>query len=170
MISVGPLQIVLVRSQFARILNTLVILQLLFLFLVTGEEVGWVQCDKCEKWYHLICVEISAEEADTIDEYICPDCKPPPPKKKLKKEDTTHRSNSPKLSDQATKMASKLTSEAHTHKNELQHDVGGAHYCSTSSSDVDGNSTHSRTSISNTPAHTGLRKELCDPVVPTDKR
>jgi len=41
-----------------------------------GEEVEWVQCDKCENWYHVVCVGISAEEAGKLDVYMCPYCKP----------------------------------------------------------------------------------------------
>ena len=22
----------------------------------TGDDINWVQCDKCEKWYHLFCI------------------------------------------------------------------------------------------------------------------
>ena len=34
----------------------------------------WVQCDKCEGWYHVVCVGISAQDASKIDEYVCPYC------------------------------------------------------------------------------------------------
>ena len=70
--------------------------------IVLGEEVEWVQCDKCENWYHVICVGISSEEATTADEYICPDCKPAPAKKKIKLEETVELgicSSSPQVSD-----------------------------------------------------------------------
>eukprot|EP00116_Pleurobrachia_bachei_P010316 sb/3470578/ len=44
-----------------------------------GAQVGWIQCDKCEKWYHLECVSISHVEAEQIDDYTCPyhDSSPP---------------------------------------------------------------------------------------------
>ena len=35
-----------------------------------------MQCDCCEKWYHVVCVGISAQEAGTLDTYMCPYCKP----------------------------------------------------------------------------------------------
>ena len=22
----------------------------------TGDDINWIQCDKCEKWYHLFCI------------------------------------------------------------------------------------------------------------------
>jgi len=39
-----------------------------------GAKVGWIQCDKCEKWYHLECVAISNKEAEQIEDYTCPVC------------------------------------------------------------------------------------------------
>ena len=45
----------------------------------TGDEVEWVQCDKCENWYHVVCVGISAQDASKIDEYVCPYCTTPVP-------------------------------------------------------------------------------------------
>jgi len=44
-----------------------------------GDEVEWVQCDKCENWYHVVCVGISAQDASKIDEYVCPYCTTPVP-------------------------------------------------------------------------------------------
>ncbi|XP_015761819.1 PREDICTED: LOW QUALITY PROTEIN: lysine-specific demethylase 5A-like [Acropora digitifera] len=38
-----------------------------------GDEVGWVQCDVCEKWYHLACVGLS-EKAEAMDSYSCKTC------------------------------------------------------------------------------------------------
>ena len=39
-----------------------------------GDEVGWVQCDVCEKWYHLACVGLSPEKAEAMDSYSCKTC------------------------------------------------------------------------------------------------
>lgn len=39
-----------------------------------GDEVGWVQCDICEKWYHLACVGLSPERAEAMDSYNCRLC------------------------------------------------------------------------------------------------
>ena len=39
-----------------------------------GDEVGWVQCDICEKWYHLACVGLSPEKAEAMDSYNCKAC------------------------------------------------------------------------------------------------
>lgn len=69
----------------------------LFFYLFSGEEVEWVQCDKCENWYHIICVGISSEEASAVDEYICPDCKPV--SKKRKDNDYAAAVMSPLVSD-----------------------------------------------------------------------
>eukprot|EP00794_Sanderia_malayensis_P006077 gene6077-6780_t len=40
----------------------------------TGDEVGWVQCDPCGNWYHVLCIGITAEVADAMDTYICASC------------------------------------------------------------------------------------------------
>ncbi|XP_062579330.1 lysine-specific demethylase 5A-like isoform X4 [Saccostrea cucullata] len=41
----------------------------------TGEEVNWVQCDRCEEWYHLLCVGLGADEVTEDEEYECFKCK-----------------------------------------------------------------------------------------------
>lgn len=38
-----------------------------------GEEVDWVQCDRCNRWFHMICVGVSAELAAEED-YMCVSC------------------------------------------------------------------------------------------------
>lgn len=34
----------------------------------------YICCDKCQDWFHGRCVGILQSEADSIDEYICPNC------------------------------------------------------------------------------------------------
>lgn len=41
----------------------------------TGEEVNWVQCDRCEEWYHLLCVGLGDDEVTEDEEYECFKCK-----------------------------------------------------------------------------------------------
>lgn len=38
------------------------------------ESQFYICCDKCQDWFHGRCVGILQSEADTIDEYICPNC------------------------------------------------------------------------------------------------
>lgn len=42
---------------------------------VVGEEVNWVQCDRCEEWYHLLCVGLGTDEVTEDEEYECFKCK-----------------------------------------------------------------------------------------------
>jgi histone demethylase JARID1 len=44
-------------------------------FIIVGEEVNWVQCDRCEEWYHLLCVGLGADEVTEDEEYECFKCK-----------------------------------------------------------------------------------------------
>ncbi|KAL3319135.1 Transcription factor 19 [Cichlidogyrus casuarinus] len=39
-----------------------------------GLAVDWIQCDKCQKWYHWFCVHCTKKEADQAT-YHCPKCK-----------------------------------------------------------------------------------------------
>ena len=40
---------------------------------IIDEEVDWVQCNACDKWYHLLCLDIDDPE-DIGEEYYCPNC------------------------------------------------------------------------------------------------
>ena len=40
---------------------------------IIDEEVDWVQCNTCDNWYHLLCLDIEDPE-DIGDEYYCPNC------------------------------------------------------------------------------------------------
>lgn len=36
-----------------------------------------VHCNTCDEWYHSRCINITEEEVDAMDEYICDDCQRP---------------------------------------------------------------------------------------------
>ena len=33
-----------------------------------------IQCEECKEWYHGSCVNVTPEQADHIDVFLCPDC------------------------------------------------------------------------------------------------
>ena len=43
----------------------------------SGDQISWVQCDRCQEWFHLMCVGLTKEYAEQIDTYICGSCKQP---------------------------------------------------------------------------------------------
>jgi histone demethylase JARID1 len=40
----------------------------------SGHEVDWVQCDKCQLWFHLICVGLTTHDVASDIEYLCQLC------------------------------------------------------------------------------------------------
>ena len=47
----------------------------MLLHLFPGEEVNWVQCDRCEQWFHLLCVGLGEDEVSENEDYVCFNCK-----------------------------------------------------------------------------------------------
>ncbi|KAJ8017609.1 Lysine-specific demethylase lid [Holothuria leucospilota] len=41
-----------------------------------SKTVNWIQCDGCDKWFHLICLGFSLKEVNYLDEYFCINCSP----------------------------------------------------------------------------------------------
>ncbi|XP_071438879.1 lysine-specific demethylase 5A isoform X2 [Hetaerina americana] len=41
----------------------------------TGRELDWVQCDSCNGWFHLYCLDMKKENLRHDQEFICPNCK-----------------------------------------------------------------------------------------------
>ncbi|KAK3136343.1 hypothetical protein QOZ80_5BG0432150 [Eleusine coracana subsp. coracana] len=39
-----------------------------------GQDLFWICCDICEKWFHGICVKITPAKAEHIKQYKCPSC------------------------------------------------------------------------------------------------
>ncbi|XP_019634092.1 PREDICTED: lysine-specific demethylase 5C-like isoform X3 [Branchiostoma belcheri] len=63
----------------------------------TGDEVDWVQCDRCEEWFHLVCVGLKHQPTDD-EEYVCRCCKlkqQKAAKRAEKRKDTESSSSAP---------------------------------------------------------------------------
>merc|ERR1712110_1250109 len=41
----------------------------------TGKQVHWVQCDKCELWYHLFCIGLKPHDIKEDEDFVCKNCK-----------------------------------------------------------------------------------------------
>merc|ERR1712098_156570 len=41
----------------------------------TGKQVHWVQCDKCELWYHLFCIGLKPHDIKEDEDFNCKNCK-----------------------------------------------------------------------------------------------
>ena len=39
-------------------------------------QVHWVQCDKCELWYHLFCIGLRPADIKEDEDFNCKTCKP----------------------------------------------------------------------------------------------
>lgn len=35
---------------------------------------GMIMCDRCEQWYHYRCMDITEDDAELVDQFICPPC------------------------------------------------------------------------------------------------
>ena len=48
----------------------------LFIFQVCNcsnkDLVDWIQCERCDQWFHCQCINISREDADELDSFFCP--------------------------------------------------------------------------------------------------
>jgi hypothetical protein len=34
----------------------------------------YIQCEECEKWFHIQCVGLSSNEVETVEKWYCNDC------------------------------------------------------------------------------------------------
>lgn len=40
------------------------------------KQSDWIQCDQCDKWFHIICVGLTPDTIpDQNDKYYCPNCR-----------------------------------------------------------------------------------------------
>eukprot|EP00941_MAST-03F_sp_MAST-3F-sp1_P003914 g3914.t1 len=39
-----------------------------------NQELSWIACDGCDKWFHTVCVGLGDVEASTVTEWLCFDC------------------------------------------------------------------------------------------------
>jgi len=62
----------------------------------TGKQVHWVQCDKCELWYHLFCIGLKPHDIKEDEDFNCNLCKV------VKKNDTKIKNNDTSASDMDT--------------------------------------------------------------------
>ena len=59
-------------------------------------QVHWVQCDKCELWYHLFCIGLKPHDIKEDEDFNCNLCKV------VKKNDTKIKNNDTSASDMDT--------------------------------------------------------------------
>ena len=41
-----------------------------------GDAAGWAQCEACADWFHIACVGLCADSADTVEAFTCSRCCP----------------------------------------------------------------------------------------------
>lgn len=45
-----------------------------FYVIDAGDEVDWVQCDKCEEWFHLNCLGLNKKDLREDEDFVCSPC------------------------------------------------------------------------------------------------
>lgn len=41
---------------------------------ILGQEVDWIQCDSCNKWFHMLCVGVDKTKFADEEDYACRLC------------------------------------------------------------------------------------------------
>ena len=52
-----------------------ILLMHVYFFHHTVFKVHWVQCDKCELWYHLFCIGLKPHDIKEDEDFVCKFCK-----------------------------------------------------------------------------------------------
>lgn len=45
------------------------------LFVATGDQLEWIQCDLCEKWFHFLCIGLQKDDVPEHEDYECSACR-----------------------------------------------------------------------------------------------
>lgn len=43
--------------------------------LLTGDQLEWIQCDLCEKWFHFLCIGLQKDDVAEHEDYECSVCR-----------------------------------------------------------------------------------------------